>query len=102
MVHLNDDPPESPKFTQMGADLYAMQAADVKVSAFVGGAAQGSFPAARHGFRHLLSAVEKPGHDKRAGTDGLDLDVEENMSQAGFNRLVDQLTTDFGTGSGDV
>lgn len=30
-THLNDDPPEAAKFTQMWADLHAMQAQGVKV-----------------------------------------------------------------------
>jgi hypothetical protein len=96
VVHLNDDPPESPKFTQMWADLHAMQAAGVKVSAFVGGAAAGSFQRLDTQFDvyypRLKSLVTT------YGLDGLDLDVEESMSQAGINRLIDQLTTDFGSG----
>lgn len=95
-VHLNDDPPESAKFTQMWADLHAMQAAGVKVSAFVGGAAQGSFQRLDTQFDTYYPRLKNL--VTTYGLDGLDLDVEENMSQAGINRLIDQLTTDFGTG----
>ncbi|MEV8375887.1 discoidin domain-containing protein [Kribbella sp. NPDC056861] len=95
-VHLNDDPPEAAKFTQMWADLHAMQAKGVKVSAFVGGAAQGSFQRLDTEFAKYYPRLKSL--VTTYGLDGLDLDVEENMSQAGINRLVDQLTTDFGTG----
>ena len=96
VVHLNDDPPEAAKFTQMWADLHAMQAAGVKVSAFVGGAAQGSFQRLDTDFDKYYPRLKNL--VTTYGLDGLDLDVEENMSQAGINRLIDQLTTDFGTG----
>lgn len=96
VVHLNDDPPEAAKFTQMWADLHAMQAKGVKVSAFVGGAAQGSFQRLDTEFDKYYPRLKNL--VRTYGLDGLDLDVEENMSQAGINRLIDQLTTDFGTG----
>jgi hypothetical protein len=96
VVHLNDDPPEAAKFTQMWADLKAMQAKGVKVSAFVGGAAQGSFQRLDTAFDTYYPRLKNL--VTTYGLDGLDLDVEESMSQAGINRLVDQLTTDFGTG----
>ncbi|HET6293907.1 MAG TPA: discoidin domain-containing protein [Kribbella sp.] len=96
VVHLNDDPPEAAKFTQMWADLKAMQAKGVKVSAFVGGAAQGSFQRLDTEFDKYYPRLKNL--VTTYGLDGLDLDVEENMSQAGINRLIDQLTTDFGTG----
>jgi hypothetical protein len=96
VVHLNDDPPEAAKFTQMWADLHAMQAKGVKVSAFVGGAAQGSFQRLDTDFTTYYPRLKNL--VTTYGLDGLDLDVEESMSQAGINRLIDQLTTDFGTG----
>jgi hypothetical protein len=96
VVHLNDDPPESPKFTQMWADLHAMQAKGVHVSAFVGGAAQGSFQRLDTDFATYYPRLKNL--VTTYGLNGLDLDVEESMSQAGINRLIDQLTTDFGTG----
>ncbi|MDX6282218.1 MAG: hypothetical protein QOH03_3289 [Kribbellaceae bacterium] len=96
VVHLNDDPPDAAKFTQMWSDLHAMQAAGVKVSAFVGGAAQGSFQRLDTDFNTYYPRLKNL--VATYGLDGLDLDVEESMSQAGINRLIDQLTTDFGTG----
>ncbi|TWD73237.1 glycosyl hydrolase family 18 (putative chitinase) [Kribbella amoyensis] len=95
-THLNDHPPSDPRFTQMWTDLHAMQAQGVRVSAFVGGAAQGSFQRLDTEFDTYYPRLKNL--VTTYGLDGLDLDVEEPMSQAGINRLIDQLTTDFGTG----
>ncbi|HEY0473703.1 MAG TPA: glycosyl hydrolase family 18 protein, partial [Kribbella sp.] len=95
-THLNDNPPSDPKFTQMWADLHAMQAKGVHVSAFVGGAAPGSFTGLDTDFANYYPRLKNL--VTTYGLNGLDLDVEESMSQAGINRLIDQLTTDFGTG----
>ncbi|HEY0688297.1 MAG TPA: discoidin domain-containing protein [Kribbella sp.] len=95
-THLNDFPPGDARFTQMWADLHAMQAKGVHVSAFVGGAAPGSFQGLDTDFANYYPRLKNV--ITTYGLDGVDLDVEENMSQAGINRLIDQLTTDFGTG----
>ena len=42
-VHLNNNPPSDPMFTQMWKDLATMQAQGVRVEAMIGGAAKGSF-----------------------------------------------------------
>jgi hypothetical protein len=95
-VHLNDNPPSDPMFTQMWADVATMQAKGVHAIGMVGGAAQGSFQALDTNFATyypLLKNVVSTYH-----LDGLDLDVEESMSLAGMERLIDQLHTDFGAG----
>ncbi|WP_025359863.1 glycosyl hydrolase family 18 protein [Kutzneria albida] len=96
VVHLNDDPPESAKFTQMWKDLAAMQARGVHVLAMVGGAAQGSFQRLDKDFGTYYPLLKNL--INRYHLNGVDLDVEENMSLAGMERLVDQLRTDFGSG----
>lgn len=95
-VHLNDDPPGDPKFSQMWTDVAAMQAKGVHALGMVGGAAQGSFQHLDTDFATyypLLKNVVSTYH-----LDGLDLDVEESMSLGGVERLIDQLHTDFGSG----
>jgi hypothetical protein len=95
-VHLNDDPPGDPKFTQMWADVATMRAKGVHALGMVGGAAQGSFQRLDTDFATyypLLKNVVSTYH-----LDGLDLDVEESMSLGGVERLIDQLHTDFGSG----
>jgi chitinase len=94
VVHLNDNPPSDPMFTQMWADLAAMQAKGVHVNAMVGGAAAGSFQRLDTDFATyypLLKNLVTTYH-----LNGLDLDVEESMSLAGIERLIDQLRVDFG------
>jgi chitinase len=93
-VHLNDDPPGAAKFTQMWADVAAMQSRGVHALGMVGGAAQGSFQRLDTQFdtyypklRNVVSTYH---------LNGLDLDVEESMSLAGIERLIDRLHADFG------
>ncbi|MFD4525804.1 discoidin domain-containing protein [Streptomyces sp. NPDC058470] len=95
-VHLNDNPPGNAMFNQMWTDVAAMQAKGVHAIGMVGGAAQGSFQRLDTNFTTyypLLKNVVSTYH-----LDGLDLDVEESMSLAGVERLIDQLHTDFGAG----
>jgi len=95
-VHLNDDPPAAAKFTQMWADLARMQTAGVRVTAMVGGAAQGSFQRLDTQFDTYYPLLKNVITTYRL--DGVDLDVEEGMSLAGMERLIDQLRADFGDG----
>jgi chitinase len=96
VVHLNDDPPDSSRYTQMWADLASMQSQGVRVEVMVGGAAQGSFQRLDTDFGTyypLLRNVISTYH-----LDGVDLDVEESMSLAGIERVIDALRSDFGSG----
>jgi chitinase len=95
VVHLNDNPPSDPTYKQMWIDLAAMQAKGVRVSAMVGGAAQGSFQRLDTDFATyypLLKNLVTTYH-----LNGVDLDVEESMSLSGIERVIDQLRTDFGS-----
>jgi chitinase len=95
-VHLNDDPPSAAKFTTMWADLARMQGQGVRVTAMVGGAARGSFTNLDQQFDVYYPLLRNVITTYRL--DGVDLDVEESMSLAGMERLIDQLRTDFGAG----
>jgi hypothetical protein len=95
-VHLNDDPPSAAKFSPMWADLARMQASGVRVEAMVGGAAQGSFTNLDTNFATYYPLLKNVITTYRL--DGVDLDVEESMSLAGMERLIDQLRADFGAG----
>lgn len=95
-VHLNDHPPGHERYNQMWTDLRAMQARGVNVNLMVGGAAPGTFQRLDTDFntyyprlRNVISTY---------GLDGADLDVEENMSLAGIERVIDALRADFGSG----
>ncbi|KIV92159.1 hypothetical protein PV10_06620 [Exophiala mesophila] len=103
---LNDDPPSHPKYTQLWDEVVVLQDSGIKVMGMIGGAARGTFarldysesrtdvPLAR------FEAYYGPLRDmiRQYGLDGLDLDIEEEMSLAGVIHLIDRLKADFGDG----
>ncbi|EQL02624.1 hypothetical protein G6O67_003067 [Ophiocordyceps sinensis] len=111
-VHLNSDPqsltlndhhPDHPRFQCLWAELRILQAAGTKVLALLGGAARGSYErldvsAAGPDDDARFEAYYVPLRDlvRQRSLDGLDLDVEEDMSMAGIIRLIDRLRSDFG------
>ncbi|HTJ33204.1 MAG TPA: glycosyl hydrolase family 18 protein, partial [Dactylosporangium sp.] len=95
IVHLNDNSPDDPMFTQMWSDLATMQASGVKVEAMLGGAAPGSYANLATDFSEyypLLKNLIVEHH-----LDGIDLDVEESESLASIEQLINQLRSDFGS-----
>ncbi len=93
-VHLNDDPPSAAKFDQMWRDLKAMQGQGVNVLAMVGGAAPGSHTRLDTEFDTYYPLLRD--FIEEYGLNGVDLDVEEDMSFAGIERVIDALRADFG------
>src|SRR2546423_6269277 len=96
VVHLNDDPPSAAKFSRMWKDLAAMRAGGVHVLVMVGGAAVGSCRRRDTSFGTYYPLLRNVSGTYRL--DGVDLDVEESMSLAGIERLIDALRKDFGSG----
>ncbi|KAJ9137054.1 Chitinase 1 [Pleurostoma richardsiae] len=99
-VHLNNFPPSDSRFYTLWNETEIMKAAGVKVMGMVGGAAAGSFnPQTLDGgnatFEHYYGQLRDVISD--FGLQGMDLDVEQSMSQAGIERLVDRLYADFGS-----
>jgi hypothetical protein len=100
IVHLNDHPPQSPLFYTLWNETRVMQAAGVKVMGMVGGATPGAFT------RSTLDSADVQTFDGYYSQlrnviaayrlDGLDIDVEQRMSQQGITRLVRRLRQDFG------
>jgi chitinase len=95
-VHLNDHPPADARFRQMWADLKTMQGQGVQVLAMVGGAAPGSFTRLDTEFSRYYPLLRDM--IRTFGLNGVDLDVEERMSLAGVERVIDALRADFGSG----
>lgn len=93
-LHLNDFAPDDPYFDPVWADLAYVRAHGVRVLGMLGGAAPGTFTRLDTDFATYYPEL----HDFIAtyGLDGLDLDVEEPMSLAGIERLIDRLRADFG------
>lgn len=99
VIHLNDYPPDDPLFYTVWNETIVMQQAGVKVMGMVGGAASGSFTTQTldgddAAFEYYYGQL----HDviSQYGLQGMDLDVEQSMSQSGIQRLVSRLYLDFG------
>ncbi|KAF8178652.1 glycoside hydrolase family 18 protein [Mycena galopus ATCC 62051] len=94
-VHLNDNPPTDPMFTQMWQDLGEMQSQGVKVLGMLGGAAPGTYtllsPANFDTYYPLLR-----NYISEFNLDGMDLDVEQDTPLADIENLITHLKTDFG------
>ncbi|OAA58430.1 endo-N-acetyl-beta-D-glucosaminidase precursor [Niveomyces insectorum RCEF 264] len=98
-IHLNDFPPDSPHFATLWNETAILQAAGIRVMGMVGGAAAGSFAASTlDGDDATFAVYYAQLHDAivRYHLQGMDLDVEQAMSQAGITRLVQRLRADFG------
>ncbi|KAM7219660.1 Glycoside hydrolase superfamily [Rhypophila decipiens] len=100
-IYLNDFPPEHPLFWTLWNETEVMKTAGVKVMGMVGGAAWGSFeedtldapPGSilfEQSYALLANAI------RRYRLQGMDLDVEQPMSQYGISRLIRRLRADFG------
>lgn len=93
----NDHVPSDPRYQTLWAELRVLQASGVKVLGMLGGAAKGSFTRLDQDdatFEAYYIPLRNLARER--GLDGLDLDVEEEMSLAGIIRLIDRLKTDFG------
>ena len=96
-ITLNDDPPDAPKNISLWDEVPILQDIGIKVLAMLGGAAKGSFTRLDRSDADF-EAYYTPFRDilLRYNLDGVDLDVEEEMSLAGIVRLIDRLKADFG------
>ncbi|OAR01241.1 hypothetical protein LLEC1_04521 [Akanthomyces lecanii] len=100
-IHLNDYPPGDPHFYTLWNETTYMKKAGVKVMGMIGGAAPGSFDSST--LDGDSATFERYYGQVRAvitkfGLEGLDLDVEQPMSQTGISRLISRLRKDFGSG----
>ncbi|KAL4894584.1 glycoside hydrolase [Aspergillus ambiguus] len=98
-ITLNDDPPDHSMYDPLWAEAPLLKQSGVRIMGMLGGAAQGSFRCLdgdlekfERYYRPLLEVV------RRHQLDGLDLDVEEEMSLPGIIRLIDRLKSDLGDG----
>ncbi|KLJ09506.1 chitinase [Blastomyces silverae] len=96
-ITLNDHSPDDPRYMPLWAEARVMQTQGIKVMGMLGGAARGSFER----LDQDASTFERyyvPLRDmiRNHPLDGLDLDVEEEMSLEGIIRLIDRLKADFG------
>ena len=97
-ITLNDDPPNAAQYDQLWEEVAIFQDVGVSVLGLLGGAARGSFQrldGSDAEFETYYSPLAKLIRER--GLDGLDLDVEEEMTLQGIIRLIDRLKADFGS-----
>jgi chitinase len=96
-ITLNDDPYTSSKNDVLWQEIRMLQSEGVKVLSMLGGAHPGSFTVL-DGDTKSFNTYYEPLRQMLVwtGLDGLDLDVEEEMSLPGIIRLIDRLKSDFG------
>ncbi|KAJ7647689.1 glycoside hydrolase superfamily [Roridomyces roridus] len=94
-IHLNDNAPDDPMFTQMWSELGQMQASGIKVIGMLGGAAAGTYsllgPDDFDTYYPVLADFITENH-----MDGMDLDVEQSTPISVIENLITQLKKDFG------
>src|SRR5947207_967920 len=107
LLTLNDDAPSHAKYTQLWDEVVVLRDSGIKVLGMLGGASKGSFARLDYGGEArtddaaLVARFETyyaPLRDfvRRHQLDGLDLDVEEDMSLPGIIHLIDRLKADLG------
>ncbi|TQS38436.1 hypothetical protein Golomagni_01061 [Golovinomyces magnicellulatus] len=96
-ITLNDHEPSNSRYHTLWAEVRVLQASGIKVLGMLGGAAKGSFTRLdldEVTFELYYLPLKKLIREKNF--DGLDIDVEEEMSLHGVIRLIDRLKADFG------
>lgn len=99
VIHLNDYPPSNPRFYTLWNETVVLRNSGAKIMGMVGGAAPGSFDKTTlDGDQATFDYYYGQLRDTilEYDLDGMDLDVEQAMSQAGIERLVARLYADFG------
>lgn len=94
-IHLNDDPPTDPMFVPVWQGLAAAQAAGISATMMLGGAggAYTELFANYDTFYPILVSTLK-----QFNLNGIDLDIEEQVTLANTEMLIQDLNRDFGSG----
>jgi len=94
-IHLNDNPPGDPMFDTMWKEVATLQKRGVTARMMLGGAAQGSYADLFSQWKIFYPILKRT--LKHYKLDGIDMDIEEQVSLSNAKRLVDQLNKDFGS-----
>jgi hypothetical protein len=93
-IHLNDNVPSDPMFTQMWQEVATLQSYGVTVRMLLGRAAQGSYADLFSQWSTFYPIVRQT--LRQYHLNGFDADIEENVSLSNAQRLIDKLNGDFG------
>jgi len=94
-IHLNDNVPGDPMFTTMWQEVATLQSYGVTVRMMLGGAAQGSYADLFDNWSTFYPILQQT--IQQYNLNGIDLDIEETVSLANAEMLVNQLNSDFGS-----
>lgn len=94
-IHLNDNVPGDPMFTTMWQEAATLQSYGVTVRMMLGGAAQGSYADLFNNWSTFYPILQQT--LQQYNLNGIDLDIEETVSLANAEMLVNQLNSDFGS-----
>jgi len=93
-IHLNDNPPNDPMFDVMWRQVRTLQKYGVTARMMLGGAAQGSYADLFDDWSTFYPILKK--NLRRYRLNGIDLDVEEDVSLPNIRKLIRHLNADFG------
>ena len=96
-IHLNDNGPLEPQFNKVWSQLseFKKNNKDGKVILMMGGAG-GAFTDLFSDFETYYNLLKNVINTKRDIIDGIDLDVEEEVSYTNIKRLISRIKLDFG------
>jgi Glycosyl hydrolases family 18 len=92
-IHLNDNVPSDPMFKVMWKEVATLQKNGVSVRMMLGGAAQGSYANLFSHWTTFYPILKRT--LKHYQLDGIDMDIEEQVTLADAQKLVAQLNQDF-------
>ncbi|KAF7932920.1 uncharacterized protein EAE97_008687 [Botrytis byssoidea] len=98
VIHLNDDPPDTPMYDELWDQVEALQAAGIRVSCMMGGAAPGTwnyFTGDDNDFHQYYDPLLN-NFIRKYNLNGIDIDVEQFVDITVALRLIKQLYTDMG------
>jgi chitinase len=94
-IHLNDNLPSDPMFTTMWQEVATLQSYGVTVRMMLGGADDGSYQALFDAWSTFYPILQQT--LQQYNLNGIDLDIEETVTLANAEMLINQLDTDFGS-----
>lgn len=94
-IHLNDNPPGDPMFDVMWPQVRHLRELGITTRMMLGGAAQGSYADLFSNWSTFYPILKQT--LRRYHLNGIDLDVEENVSLADIEKLIKRLNADFGS-----
>jgi hypothetical protein len=94
-IHLNDNVPSDPMFTTMWQEVATLQSHGITVRMMLGGAAQGSYADLFSAWSTFYPILQQT--LQQYNLNGIDLDIEEDVSLVHAETLIHQLNADFGS-----